>query len=121
MAGAVAAFDRCLARIARDLATEFTNEVRRQTPVDTGLARDSWTPAIGEPTVIRYSTPAEARAAQIAGIASLRAFVLPVNVLTVTNPQPYIRGLNEGRSKKAPSMFIQRARRRAIRRVASRG
>ena len=100
-------------REVRKLALDVTNNLIASTPVESGLARNSWIPSIGAPVTSSPSEVGQAAAAQAAGKASLAGYRLPASIW-VSNATPYIRLLNDGSSKQEPSGFVQRAIERAL-------
>lgn len=74
------------------------------TPVDTGHARANWVPSVNTP----HSGEVQDDSAHDAGVAAVLAWVLGGGPLYEGNSAPYIRRLNEGWSKQAPSLFIER-------------
>jgi len=84
-------------------AFETLNDLKRNTPVDTGRAKNSWvlTQFRGElkdakKDGVRFSSP-------IIGPVSDKK----VETLYITNGTPYIEDLNRGSSKQAPARFVE--------------
>lgn len=102
--------------LVRRLATNVTAELQRTTPVDTGWARANWIPQLGVPftgnTEEIDPTPADvagAAAQQAAGLAAVVGYRLELGAVFISNNVPYILTLNDGSSRQAPSMFVERA------------
>jgi hypothetical protein len=96
-AAAIAARLRAeIARATSGLTLEITANLIEATPVDTGLARASWVPAIGE------TASATGAAAQAAGVAAVTSYKLGDGPLSITNNVPYIERLIAGSSSQAP-------------------
>lgn len=119
--------DRYIADQVRDLGLEVTANLQERTPVDLRWAASNWIPAIGAPQAIVNDgkpTPGAvtvAMARQAQGVASLSRYrSIAQGSIFVSNNAPYIRRLNEGWSKQAPSGFVQIEIKRAIRTVKAR-
>lgn len=91
---------KALAQAPKALILEIDKELRRTTPVDTGNARANWVPSVGSPAP---------RGDRAAGTAAVLAYRLEQGALYVSNGVPYIRQLNNGSSKQAPALFVERA------------
>lgn len=100
-------------RVCKMAVLEIDKELRRSTPVDTGHARANWIPSVGQP----HRGEVEGMGTHAQGVAQVLAFKLGSGTLYVTNNVPYIRRLNEGSSKQAPSLFVEAAVDRAIQTV----
>ena len=109
----VAAIEKEIARVTIDATLEITSELITHTPVDTGFARSSWVPSIGEPVESNLlADPSEIRevaAEQNAGMAQILSYELDQGPVYITNQARYIERLNKGSSKQAPSGFVERA------------
>lgn len=119
--------DRFTADQVRDLGLEVTANLQERTPVDIGWARANWIPAIGAPqTIVNDGKPTPgavsvAVARQAAGVAQLASYRhVAQGSIFVSNNAPYIRRLNDGWSRQAPSGFVQIEVRRAIKTVKAR-
>ena len=107
-AAIMAALDRRIEQAVTRIAVNATAELVATTPVDTGWARANWIPSVGQPA----SGTGASR--QAAGLAEAVAFQLADGKAFVTNNVPYIRRLNGGSSKQAPSMFVEHAVAKAV-------
>lgn len=83
--GIEASFKEALYQIKKEadaaltvVATKIVQELRDETPVDTGRARDGWTQEESHDGVV------------------------------ISNDVPYIESLNNGHSKQAPSFFVEK-------------
>lgn len=119
--------DRYAADQVRDLGLEITANLQERTPVDLRWAASNWIPAIGARNPIVNDgkpTPGAvtvAMARQAQGVASLARYRnIAQGPIFVSNAAPYIRRLNEGWSRQAPSGFVQIEIKRAIRTVKAR-
>lgn len=93
--------------VARRHMIQIATEVVMRTPVDTGLARSSWTPALGQLSFFREAfivsrSPGQGR---VKARAAFRGFRLGER-MTVSNGLAYIGRLEDGHSQQAPSGFI---------------
>ncbi len=115
--------ERVVKKITLDIVANLTSAPSEGgTPVDTGWARANWLPVTGG--VSRRGSPrpedAAAGAAALAGqqqqliTAIATGYKLSQGRITITNNVPYIRRLNEGSSRQAPSGFIQTAIAKAV-------
>ena len=102
-AAVMAALERRVEQACARVAVNVTHELISTTPVDTGWARANWIPNVGGPA---RGTGASRQAA---GLAEAVAFKLADGAVHVTNNVPYIRKLNHGHSKQAPSNFVEYA------------
>lgn len=102
--------------LIRRLATQITFELQRTTPVDTGWARANWIPQIGVPfegnatvTDPQPGDVASAAGQQAAGQAAILGYRIELGSVFISNNVPYIINLNNGSSRQAPPMFVERA------------
>ena len=111
-------------RVARNIGSQVTRDVIRDTPVDTGWARANWIPNKSLPLTGTAGTREQAERGIIDTITQANAITNAVGTynlrdrkLFITNNVPYINTLNLGSSRQAPSGFVQTAIARAIQRV----
>lgn len=122
----IAGLDRFVADQVRDLTLEITANLSEKTPVDIGWARANWIPAVGQPNAIvidgnpERGDVAVALGRQSAGLSQIAGYRLSAGSTFVSNNAPYIRRLNDGWSKQAPSGYVQTEIRRAVRTVKAR-
>lgn len=94
-----------VANACKALILEIDANLRAATPVDTGHARASWVPSIGNPSA------AEPQAASSAehdtGVGLVLRYQLKDGDLWVSNNAPYITLLNLGHSNQAPAGFFE--------------
>lgn len=105
-------------RASKALILEINRELRMRgtgTPVDTGHARASWIPAVGAPNLVQPVGADETIARH--GTAQVLSYKLAQGTLYLSNVAPYIRRLNEGHSKQAPTMFVELCVARAMAKV----
>lgn len=111
---------KAVPRCMRMFMVEFYRECTVATPVDTGRARWGWNCSISDPS---YTIPEEAPEGWIGKSKGGREFykqdltraskefsikVISGNdTLYVTNAVPYIKDLNNGKSKQAPARFVE--------------
>jgi hypothetical protein len=88
--------------LARIQALDTTTELKRETPVDTGRAKNSWLltdsrdrfkDAKSSPTGVYNVLPPVSKT--------------EIETLYVTNGTPYIEDLNQGSSRQAPARFVE--------------
>ena len=110
------AFRRSLQKEVSALALEITERLIETTPVDTGWARASWIPSIGDPFVQPSgSSDSFTTGKQELGMAEVATqYNLLDGPIFITNNVPYIERLNEGSSPQAPAGFIEEAIKQAI-------
>lgn len=100
-----AALEQQVANACKALILEIDANLRQATPVDTGHARASWVPSIGNPSA------AEPQAASSAehdtGVGMVLRYRLEDGELWISNNAPYIAQLNLGSSTKAPAGFFE--------------
>ena len=95
------------------VTTAMYNGIVTKTPVLTGRARHNWFPTMGTPSpeateetagvsVTREPMTSEERARINSVTRKLKALPLGESTVFITNNQPYIQGLEDGRSPKAP-------------------
>ena len=95
------------------VATAVYNGITRKTPVLTGRARHNWFPTLGTPSSMAVEETAGVSvtgepntAEEVARINTvtrkLKALPLGQSEVFITNNQPYIQGLEDGKSPKAP-------------------
>lgn len=122
----IAGLDRFVADQVRDLTFEITANLSERTPIDIGWARANWIPSVGQPSAIVIDGDpdrgdvAVALGRQSAGLSQVAGYRLSAGSTFVSNNAPYIRRLNDGWSKQAPSGYIQAEIRRAVRTVKAR-
>ena len=98
---------------ARLVSIQFARRVRRSiagaTPFDTGRAAASWNASVGGPNTRvqppEFQVNSKAEAIE-AGEENLLDFTLGDDI-HISNSAPYIRRLNAGHSKQAPSGFVE--------------
>ena len=95
------------------VTTAMYNGIVKKTPVLTGRARHNWFPTLGAPSssaveetagvsVTGEPPTAEERARINTVTRKLKALPLGQSEVFITNNQPYIQGLEDGRSPKSP-------------------
>lgn len=91
--------------VQRAAALQITSAVITRTPVDTGRARANWNAQIGS----EDGSTSDSRTASQAQAQARRAAdnFKPGTVLFLTNGLPYIRKLEYGSSKQAPSGMVR--------------
>lgn len=118
------------AKVIRRLELVVYQSLTSATPVDTGFARGSLTPAIGSPIVEAFDRPSDDEAARqqaTSAFAANRAKALQIAAtytiqqgrVFLTYRAGYVVFLNEGSSSQAPQKFVERAIASAVRAVAS--
>lgn len=93
-------------RLLRNTAISALENLVRDTPVDTGLARSNWTPQL------TASTPPVRRIATEEGAIASGTFAIKAisgDTIHIINPLPYIEFLNSGSSPQAPAGYIEMA------------
>lgn len=109
----VAAIEKEMARTITDATLEITANLIETTPVDTGFARASWVPSIGEaPASNLLADPSEipeVAAEQNAGMAQILSYELDQGPVYIVNQARYIERLNDGSSTQQPSGFVERS------------
>lgn len=117
--------NRLAVRIEKN-ATERTNRlalaIQRElvvnTPVDTGQAISNWTLTLGSPNNDVYSpyAPGDKGSTKQLNIGAAYSQAMyavgdrrPGQTIWISNPLSYIRLLNQGSSRQAPSGFVQTA------------
>jgi len=86
------------------ICAEASTNIIKMTPVDTGRARGNWFATIGEASTNTSETRNESDAITGAIVTAQKA---SGKVFFLSNNLPYIRGLEYGRSKQAPSGFMR--------------
>lgn len=89
-----------LNRVVRETALSVDAQLKQQTPFDTGRAAGNWIPSIDQPSSITV---------EVGENIDLSAVIKDFkngSTIFLTNNLPYIRRLNEGYSKKAPSGYV---------------
>lgn len=95
-------------RVIRYVALQVTRRLIEATPVDTGFARASWIPSVGQPSGATGGSPgAVSVQAREQGTAEVLAYKLAQGGVFVSNNARYIQRLNAGHSKQAPANFIE--------------
>ena len=90
------------------LALRIQGGLVEETPVLTGWAASNWIPQVGTPFVRVVGLPTDLdQNTQAAGEASVLSWKFNQGSLYITNNVSYIKKLNQGSSRKAPSMFIE--------------
>jgi hypothetical protein len=95
------------------VATAMYNGITKKTPVLTGRARNNWFPTLGTPStqateetagvsVTGENNTSEERARINTVTRQLKGLPLGQAKVFITNNQPYIQGLEDGRSPKSP-------------------
>lgn len=80
------------------------------TPVDTGWARSNWLPSVGVPRGEAVGEPGSLdNSAAGFGQSEVAGWKIADGPIYITNNVPYIRNLNAGSSKQAPSGFVESA------------
>lgn len=111
----VAALEKELALVVRDTTLETTALLIEHTPVDTGFARASWVPSIGQVVEVSLlpgghkGDAGSAGAAQQQGQALVISYKLGDGPMYITNQARYIEALNDGHSNQQPAGFVERA------------
>lgn len=88
------------------LALAIDRDVVRETPVDTSAARGAWLASVGLPNDVDVTN--KSPSAAIAQAASAIGKAKPYQLIYIQNTKPYINRLNQGWSKQAPSMYIDK-------------
>lgn len=119
--GVIKALTRVTERLITKITLDVTANLIQTTPIDTGWARANWVPSIGSSSKsggnVTDPQPGDvsgARGRQSSGQGRVAAYKLAQGSVFVTNNVRYIRRLNSGSSKQAPSGFVQRAIRKAL-------
>ncbi|WP_299085067.1 hypothetical protein [uncultured Paraglaciecola sp.] len=97
------------------LVLNVHKELTTTTPRDTSWAANNWVSQIGTPSRVTVGSRDNVGGAASASQFSLAQVVGTLNVQTdnsnqdifISNNVPYIRPLNDGHSKQAPSGFVQ--------------
>ena len=91
----------------RTLALDASAGIVLATPVKSGRARANWNVSVNR---IDYTVTANTTASDILGRAgAATADIRLTDTFYLTNNLPYIRRLNNGYSKQAPAMFVEKA------------
>ena len=119
----VAELRQAIGKVVGGLMIEIHANVTEDTPRDTGWAASNWLANIGAPPVsVITPTSRQARASGVSGraaassgsLAPLITYVVGRGRIYVSNAVPYILGLNQGTSQKAPAGFVQTGIIRAV-------
>ncbi len=112
----VRALEDVAERVVQKITLDVTANLIETTPVDTGWARANWVPKIGAAVEDVVGKPnAIVRGPQQSGIATVAfSYRLAQGAVFVSNNVPYILKLNDGHSKQAPAMFVERAIQKAV-------
>jgi hypothetical protein len=91
------------------LALNIHGGLVEDTPVDTGWAKSNWLPSIKKPKRELVGAPNNInQIAVITGIAEVTGWnIVDEQPIYISNNVPYMRRLNDGSSKQAPSGFIE--------------
>lgn len=95
------------ASLTQEVAEHVHGAVVLATPVLTGLARSSWTAAVGAPDLSPRAPRTELETIHEAQ-AAIRSAPADSEI-HVANAVPYLAELNAGSSRKAPAGFVERA------------
>ena len=102
-------------KLMKDVAMAVDEEIVRSTPVDTGRARANWQLTLNEPAQgVLYPqpqkppTPESGAERSLAEARDVLAEYRTGDTVYITNRLPYISRLNEGSSKQAPALFVER-------------
>lgn len=96
----------------RITALQVFRNIVQATPVDTGMAKLSWNIDINVVNVDVAEAPEKSPAASFDGFEKaleVTAQFKLQDVIYISNNLPYIRALNDGHSKQAPSGYIDAA------------
>ena len=100
---------------AKGIATNITEELMENTPVDTGFCASNWIPSKGDPfeglagsKTSRNDVNVD-KGPQQSGLSSLESYTLEDGDIFITNNTDYIQKLNSGSSTQAPAGFIETA------------
>jgi len=85
------------------LALDLLRRIVFRTPVDTGRARGNWQTVVGSSN----ESTVEGGGAPLAGGAAVIAGAPPFSVITIFNNVKYIRKLEEGSSRQAPTGMVR--------------
>lgn len=124
------ALTRAGAKVVRKLELVAYQSLTSATPVDTGFARASLTPAVGTPMVDAFDRPTDKEAARATAQSALgtnrakaleiaATYTLRQGKVFLTYRAPYVVFLNEGSSSQAPKKFVERAIASAVRAVGT--
>lgn len=93
------------------LSLDITHNLKRDTPRDTGWARNNWVPSVGVPFLgVAGSRDAPEGATSERGAAEVATqYRLSRGRVFISNNVPYIIRLNEGSSTQAPAKFVEAA------------
>ena len=93
-------------KVKQGVAVELFTSVISDTPVDTGRARGNWQSSESVPkggTVDRLDPSGTSATAEVMAAISIDA-----SDKFMTNNLPYVNGLEEGRSRKAPAGMVRK-------------
>jgi len=91
--------------LARIQGLDTVNELKKNTPVDTGRARNSWLLTSDKNSFIDAQGGYSSAGTGQMGPVSNK----DIETLYITNGVPYIEDLNKGSSKQAPARFVESA------------
>ena len=99
-----------------EIAINLNRQLEEDTPKKTGLASKNWIASKAAASGAAVYPKAAAAAAQAAGLDSVRRTfdAKRDKQIIIENNVPYISGLNDGSSRKAPAGFVQGAIARAV-------
>ena len=100
----------------KKLTLDIHSQVTQDTPKKTGWAANNWIPAIGKPFTKTVGSPKNTNPNNtfiVSGIAEVLTYTLKKGFIYISNNVPYISRLNQGSSKQAPAMFVEKAVKRA--------
>ena len=97
-------------KVTRKVVLDVQSDLSKATPVDTGRARSNWLPSVGLPN---STTTTSTNGSPMPSFAGYKVGMS----LFISNNLPYISRLNEGWSKQAPAMFVEKAVQKAVNRI----
>jgi hypothetical protein len=100
--------DSFVGAVIKTISVNVTNNIVVSTPVDTGFAKASWIPTVGNPSSSTGgSRQGPSSGAQKAGLARVRGYTVKQGRVFIVNNVKYIGDLNSGSSAQAPAGFVQ--------------
>lgn len=93
--------------VVRKIALDLTTRIVKRTPVDTGRARGNWSASLGAPDIVATEQTDKSGQATIAAASATVGALAAGTDFYLANSLPYIRRLEYGHSKQAPSGMLR--------------
>lgn len=111
-------------KVMQKITLDIVANLKETTPVDTGWARANWIPMMSNSFDGTVGSPEDLaphkgkgtfpQAVQEQRLAAILGYNLKDGRIFISNNVPYIKRLNDGSSKKAPSGFVIQAIEKAV-------